>query len=90
MRDHHLLDDESVPLLLVGSEKAHSSVRSGSDLESGRLLGPGEGDRDLELLGQVGVDRVRLPAVDGAGVLDLLYTDERCIDRWSAGEYDNV
>ena len=66
------LDHEAVPLLLVGSEEAHSSVGSCSDLESGRLLGLGELDRDLELLGQVGGDRVRLLPVGRAGVLDLL------------------
>jgi hypothetical protein len=69
-----LLDDETVPLLLVGSEEAHASVGSGPDLEAGRLLGLGEGDGDLKLLGQIGVDLVLLLTVGRAGVLDLLWS----------------
>ena len=61
-----------LPLVLIRSKEAHSTLGSFSDLESGSLLRSSEGDADLDLLGEVGVDGVDFGAFGGTGVLDLL------------------
>lgn len=62
----------ALPLLLVRPKEAHPSVGSLSNLEPGRLLGSSQGDADLDLLGQVGVDGVDFGTVRRSGVFDFL------------------